>query len=380
MDQKNRKGPETVNKKIRVAIIFGGKSAEHEVSLQSAKNVIEAIDKKKYEVLSIGIDKEGQWYLGEPSRFFLNADDPKRIALNLNNAQRIALIPSGQAGNELVSLTNYQSLGHIDVVFPVLHGPYGEDGTIQGLLKLFNTPFVGAGVLGSAVGMDKDVMKRLLRDGGVPVPKFLVFHDSQLASIDFDDVTKQLGLPFFVKPANLGSSVGIHKVKERAHFTPALQDAFLYDTKILIEEYIHCREIECSVLGNEDPIASIPGEIIPQHEFYSYEAKYIDEHGAKLEIPANLAPELMQRFQALAIQTYRVLCCEGMARVDFFLRDNREIFVSEINTIPGFTKISMYPKLWEASGIPYSELIDRLIQLALKRFEKERKLKASFVI
>ncbi len=369
-----------MNRKIRVAVIFGGKSAEHEVSLQSAKNVIEAIDKEKYEVVLIGIDKEGQWYLGESSQFLLHADDPKRIALNRASAPKVALIPSAEAGNELISLTGNRSLGHIDVVFPVLHGPYGEDGTVQGLLKLFNTPFVGAGVLGSAVGMDKDVMKRLLRDAGVPVPKFLVFHHRELASIDFNEVAAQVGLPLFVKPANLGSSVGIHKVKEQAQFLPALQDAFQYDTKILIEQYIQGREIECSVLGNENPIASIPGEIIPQHEFYSYEAKYIDEHGAKLVIPAKLSSELIHQFQELAIKTYRVLCCEGMARVDFFLRNNREIFVSEINTIPGFTKISMYPKLWEASGIPYSELIDRLIQLALERFERDRKLKASFAL
>lgn len=369
-----------MNNKIRVAIIYGGKSAEHEVSLQSAKNVVEAIDKSKYEVILIGIDKDGQWYLGKPSQFLLHDDDPKRIALNRAGAPTVALVPGAQGGNELINLTDHRSLGHIDVAFPVLHGPYGEDGTVQGLLKLFNVPFVGASVLGSAVGMDKDVMKRLLRDARIPVPKFLVFHHSDRALIDFDRIVGQIGLPFFVKPANLGSSVGIHKVKGLAQFHSALEDAFQYDFKILIEEFIQCREIECSVLGNEEPIASIPGEIIPQHEFYSYEAKYLDDHGAKLEIPAKLSNELIQQFQELAKASYRALCCEGMARVDFFLRDNREIFVSEINTIPGFTKISMYPKLWEASGIPYRELIDRLIQLALSRSERERKLKVSYAM
>ncbi|UCE07413.1 MAG: D-alanine--D-alanine ligase [bacterium] len=365
-----------MNKKIRVGILFGGKSAEHEVSLQSAKNIVEAIDKNKYEVVLIGIDKQGQWYLNEASRFLLHAENPKLIALNKSN-EHVALVPKNNE-NQLVNLSNHQSLGPIDVVFPVLHGPFGEDGTVQGLLKLFNIPYVGAGVLGSAVGMDKDVMKRLLRDAGIPIPKFVVFNKDSIDEIDFAQVKNQLRLPFFVKPANLGSSVGIHKVKDESQFKPAIMDAFQYDTKILIEEFINGREIECSVLGNENPIVSIPGEIIPQHEFYSYEAKYIDEKGALLKIPAKLPFEIIKNIQHIALKAYKVLCCEGMARVDFFLRNDREIFVSEINTIPGFTKISMYPKLWEASGIPYKELIDRLIQLALQRFEREKKLKITY--
>jgi len=365
-----------VNKKIRVGILFGGKSAEHEVSLQSAKNIVEAIDKNKYDVVLIGIDKNGQWYLNEASRFLLHAENPKLIALN-QSSEHVALVANDNE-NQLVNLSSHQSLGPIDVVFPVLHGPFGEDGTIQGLLKLFNIPYVGAGVLGSAVGMDKDVMKRLLRDAGLPTPDFLVYHKESINEIDFEQVKDRLGLPFFLKPANLGSSVGIHKVKAESQFKPAIIDAFQYDVKILIEEFIKCREIECSVLGNENPIVSIPGEIIPQHEFYSYEAKYIDEKGALLKIPARLPAKITEQIQDLALRAFKVLCCEGMARVDFFLRDDNEIFVSEINTIPGFTKISMYPKLWEASGISYKELIDRLIQLALERFEKEKKLKISF--
>ena len=365
-----------MNKKIRVGILFGGKSAEHEVSLQSAKNIVEAIDKDKYEVVLIGIDKNGQWYLNEASRFLLHAENPRLIALNKSN-EHVALIPKNSE-NQLVNLSSHQSLGPIDVVFPILHGPFGEDGTIQGLLKLFNIPFVGAGVLGSAVGMDKDVMKRLLRDAGIPTPSFLVFHKAAAVEIEFDQVKQQLGLPFFVRPANLGSSVGIHKVKDESQFKQAIMDAFQYDTKILIEQFIKGREIECSVLGNENPIVSIPGEIIPQHEFYSYEAKYIDEKGAILEIPAKLSSEITKQIQDIALKTYKALCCEGMARVDFFLRNDKEIFVSEINTIPGFTKISMYPKLWEASGIPYKELVDRLIQLAMERFEREKKLKITF--
>jgi len=235
-------------------------------------------------------------------------------------------------------------------------------------------------VLGSAIGMDKDVMKRLLRDADLPIPKFLSFSAYQQKNITFNSIKNTLGIPCFVKPANMGSSVGIHKVKEEAQFLPAITDAFQYDHKILIEEYISGREIEVSVLGNEHPIASIPGEIIPQHEFYSYDAKYIDEKGAILKIPAELPENLSQKIRKLAILAYQVLCCEGMARVDFFLRNDKEIFISEINTIPGFTKISMYPKLWEASGIPYSELIDRLIGLALERAEREKNLKISVEI
>jgi len=221
-------------------------------------------------------------------------------------------------------------------------------------------------------------MKRLLRDAGIPTAKFLDFDQSSWDKIDFNEVKNQLGLPIFIKPANLGSSVGVNKVKDRNRFEDTVKEAFKYDNKILIEEYIEGREIECSVLGNDNPIASVPGEALPQHEFYSYEAKYIDENGAILEIPANLPAHIIHEIQSLAIKTFKVLCCEGMARVDFFLRDNKEVIVNELNTIPGFTKISMYPKLWEASGISYTELIDRLIQLALERFEREKKLETSF--
>ena len=279
----------------------------------------------------------------------------------------------------LVQLSGRQTAVAVDVIFPVLHGPFGEDGTVQGLFKLANVPFVGASVLGSAVGMDKDVMKRLLRDAGIRTARFVVLERSASAETEFEDLQHQLGLPFFIKPANLGSSVGIHKVKDKEQFVRAVEDAFRYDSKILIEEFVPGREIECSVLGNEKPMASLPGEIIPRHEFYSYEAKYMDENGAFLEIPAKLPADIIKEVQDIAIKAFKALCCEGMARVDFFLRDNREVVVNEINTIPGFTKISMYPKLWEASGISYADLIDRLIQLALERFEREKKLKTSFL-
>jgi D-alanine-D-alanine ligase len=365
-----------MKKKLRVAVLFGGKSAEHEISLLSAKNIVEAIDKKKYDVVLIGIDKKGKWYFNDDARLLEKADRPKTI--RFDRAQNaLALIPSDKT-KQWLRLSTRRADKPVDVVFPVLHGTFGEDGTVQGLLKMADIPFVGAGVLGSAVGMDKDVMKRLLRDAGVPIARFVTLRRAELKQLDFSEIERALGLPLFLKPANCGSSVGIHKVKDESQFAAAAKDAFRYDEKILLEEYIRGREIECSVLGNDDPVASLPGEIVTRHEFYSYEAKYLDEKGAALEIPAKLPAEIVKEIQQLAVKTFKALCCEGMARVDFFLRGDKEVIVNEINTIPGFTKISMYPKLWEASGIGYSELIDRLIQLALERFKREQKLKMSF--
>ena len=364
-------------KKIKVGILFGGKSAEHEVSLQSAKNVADAIDKGKYDIVLIGIDKNGKWHLNtDTSKFLLNSHNPKLIALNKENAKSVALIPQSNSFLSLEnSVINTSNTEKIDVIFPILHGPFGEDGTVQGLLKLAGVPFVGAGVLGSAVGMDKDVMKRLLRDAQIPIGKFLTAHEGE--KLSFKTVAKTLGLPFFVKPANMGSSVGVSKVSKQSQFTIAVKEAFAFDQKILLEENISGREIECSVLGNENPIASLPGEIIVHNEFYSYEAKYIDEHGASLAIPAKLSKAEIKKVQKLAIATFKTLSCEGLGRVDFFLKKNGEFIVNEINTIPGFTSVSMYPKLWEASGIPYTKLIDILIQLALERFEKEKRLKTT---
>ncbi len=325
-------------KKLRIGVLFGGKSAEHEVSIQSAQNVIAALDKKKYDVVPVKIAKDGAWDVAQ-------------------------LFPA---------------TGHkkpFDVVFPVLHGPFGEDGSVQGLLKLAGVAHVGAGVLGSAGGMDKDVMKRLLRDAGIPIGTFLVLHSYE--KISFAAAKKALGCPMFVKPANLGSSVGVSKVSNAKEFEQALADAFQYDTKILIEEAIVGREIECGVLGNDAPIASVPGEIIPHADFYSYDAKYIDEDGAALAIPAKLSTRETKAVQALAIKTFKVLECAGLARVDFFLKQNGEILVNEINTLPGFTDISMYPKLWEASGLSQPALLDRLIELALERFAREQTLKTT---
>ncbi len=360
------------NNKIKVGILFGGKSAEHEVSLQSAKNVAEAIDKNKYEVVLIGIDKTGKWLLNsDSSKFLLNSQDPKLIALNKQNTLSVSLSPESKG----FLSDGLNKNNKIDVIFPILHGPFGEDGTVQGLLKLAGIPFVGSGVLGSAVGMDKDIMKRLLRESGIPVANFMVFKNKD--EISYKKVVKNLGLPLFVKPANLGSSVGISKVSNEIEFKNAIKKAFQYDTKILIEESIIGREIECAVLGNDKPIASIPGEVILNTDFYSYETKYIDENGAMVNIPAKLSKSNIAKIQKLAIKTFEVLSCEGLGRVDMFIKDNGDILVNEINTIPGFTSISMYPKLWEASGISYTKLIDILIKLAIERFNKEQKLKTN---
>ena len=365
-----------MKEKIRVAIIFGGKSAEHEISIISAKNVIDAIDKDKYETIPIGIDKDGSWYLNEQSKFILESSNPKLAKINKAD-DKVALVPANNS-NELISISSNKNNGKIDAAFPLLHGTYGEDGSIQGLLRMANIPYVGADVLGSAVGMDKDVLKRLLREAKIPTPKFEVFDKSNIKNTSFDALSEKIGSPMFIKPANLGSSVGISKVNNEKEFKEAIDIAFEYDKKIICEEAIKGREIECAVLGNENPAASIPGEIIVKSEFYSYETKYLNGDAASLEIPAKLPEDIIKKIQEYAIKTFKVLCCEGMARADFFLRNDTEIFVNEINTIPGFTKISMYPKLWEASGIPYTELIDRLIQLAIERFNKEQKLKTSF--
>ena len=366
------------NKKIRLGVLFGGKSAEHEVSLISAKNVIEALDPQKYDIFLIGIDKTGEWRLRDGYAYLMNADNLKLIQLN-EAKDGLALVPKqDRKGFVSYSGNQLQESLQLDVVFPVLHGTYGEDGAVQGLLKLANIPFVGAGVLGSAIGMDKDVMKRLLRDAKIPTANFLTLHDYNRNRLTYEDVIKEIGLPCFVKPANLGSSVGISKVKNKSQFEAAIADAFLYDRKILVEEFVPGREIVCSVLGNEDPIVSLPGEIIPNHEFYSYEAKYLDKEGANYKTPVELPADIVEKVQQLAIDSYRTLCCEGMARVDFFLKESGDLVVNEINTIPGFTKISMYPKLWAASGLSYTKLLDRLIELAMERHEKESQLKTTF--
>lgn len=362
-----------MNGKSRIGILFGGRSAEHQVSLMTAKNVVDAVDKNKFDIVLIGIDKQGVWWLCDSSDFLINDSDPKKIELKHTNKQ-IALLPYPSV-QQMLNVTDNTYLEKIDVIFPLVHGPLGEDGTIQGLLKLTTIPFVGASVVGSAIGMDKDVMKRLLQNAGIPIADFMVLADTHTPT--YEEIIETIGLPFFIKPANLGSSIGITKVHDKDTFIKGLEKAFSYDKKIILEKTIEGREIELAVLGNDNPETSLAGEIVPSHEYYDYEAKYIDDHGATLQIPVSLPESVLKELQELAIKTFKSLSCEGMARVDFFLTKDNKIFVNEINTIPGFTKISMYPKLWEASGIPYQTLIEKLLMLAIERHTKEKTLNTS---
>ena len=361
--------------KIRVAILFGGRSAEHEVSLQSARNVIDAIDKDRFETVLIGIDRKGDWFLNENSMSLLHSDNPQLIALNQSNTA-VSLVPSNKTG-KLIHLNSPDSISSIDVVFPVLHGPFGEDGSVQGLAKLANVPCVGSDILGSAIGMDKDVSKRLLRDAGISVASHICIKRRDLSDELPRQIEQGFGYPVYVKPANMGSSVGVVKVSRAADLLAAIDIALQYDTKILIEESIVGREIECAVLGNDEPVVSIAGEIITSDGFYSYEKKYIDDEAAKLKIPAELTAGCLERLQETAFETFLALETRGMARVDMFLTADNRIYVNEINTIPGFTAISMYPKLWQETGIDYQHLISRLIDLAIEDFEEKKNLKTT---
>ncbi|NDD58655.1 MAG: D-alanine--D-alanine ligase [Chlamydiae bacterium] len=364
-----------MSKKIRVGILFGGKSSEHEISLLSAKNIFAALDKEKYEPVMIGIDKNGQWYIRDTNTFLSNPNDPKKICLH-GDKKAVSFLPALKE-SALCSFLDKKILPcQIDVAFPIVHGTNGEDGSLQGMLKLWGIPFVGADILGSAVGMDKDVMKRLLRDAGISIGKFLAFNIHQRNDICFDSVINKLGLPIFVKPANNGSSIGVSKVNNLEEFHSALNLAFRYDIKILIEEFIPGREIECSVMGNESPIVSVPGEVIPSDDFHSWDAKYIDQK-TTFHIPANLSDSQVIQVQNIAKQTYQILCCEGMARVDFFFTQDGQFLVNEINTLPGFTSTSAFPRLWMASGIQYTELVDKLIEYAIDRHKKLNKLATS---
>jgi D-alanine-D-alanine ligase len=400
-----------VMKKIRVGILFGGRSGEHEVSLLSAASVFTAIDKSKYEVVPIGITKEGRWLTaadaerllqGKPLEHearHLRAGDPEATpsAAVLANGEAVVVPPEPQKqGGALAPFQTEAAVSalarraadraiNVDVIFPVLHGTFGEDGTIQGLLELADLPYVGAGVLGSAAGMDKDIMKSLFRAAGLPIVK----HVTVLRS-DWEAepqkvhklVKSRLKYPVFVKPANLGSSVGISKAHDRKELGPAIEEAAKFDRKIVIEQGVggkkqKAREIECSVLGNDKPEASLPGEVVPGKEFYDYAAKYLDE-GSELIIPAKLSKGETKKVQQLAISAFKAVDCSGLARVDFLMEPGspsktRKIYINEINTMPGFTAISMYPKLWAASGLSYPELIERLIQLGIERHQEKKK-------
>jgi len=390
-------------KKLRVGILFGGRSGEHEVSLLSAASVVNAIDKKKYEVVPVGITKDGRWVTaGDAERLLagkaheegkhLRAGDPETTpGAAVLAAGESVVVPPEPAHRGGASLAPFQTDAvlrrasdraiNVDVIFPVLHGTFGEDGTIQGLLELADIPYVGAGVLGSAAGMDKDVMKSLFIAAGLPIVKHVT-----ILRGDWDEnpkkteklVESKVKYPMFVKPANLGSSVGISKAHNRRELGPAIYEAAKFDRKIVIEQGVggakqKAREIECSVLGNDKPAASVPGEIVPGKEFYDYTAKYLDE-GSELIIPAKLTKAETKKVQELAVMAFRAVDCSGLARVDFLMDPKtRKLYVNEINTMPGFTAISMYPKLWAASGVGYAELIDRLIQLGLERHADKKK-------
>jgi D-alanine-D-alanine ligase len=370
-------------KKIRVGIIFGGRSGEHEVSLASAQSVMNAIDKEKYEVVPIGITKAGQWIAsGDPMKALKAGDaQASHPAALLGDPSHRGLMRL-QDTEQAIEATR---LTELDVVFPVLHGPYGEDGTVQGLLELAGIPYVGAGVIGSALGLDKAVFKDVMRAHGFPIVGQVLLKrkawDADPEGV-MDRVEGALDYPVFTKPANLGSSVGISKCDNRAELATGLAEAAKYDRKLIVERGVPAaREIEVSVLGNDDPIASVPGEVIPSREFYSYEAKYFDEgeDASELLIPAPLSPEMSEQIRELAVGVYQAIDCAGMARVDFLLSgETGELYVSEVNTIPGFTSISMYPKLWEATGISYPELIDRLIELAVERYEDKDRSETSY--
>ena len=385
-------------KKLRVGVIYGGRSGEHEVSVASAASIIKHLDRSRYEPVPIRIEKDGRWTLADKAPASISAAevieharlDAARPVRPGREAHLVAhpgedtvlAIERRPASSDLDPTGSATVTGvGLDVVFPVLHGPFGEDGTVQGLLELANVPYVGAGVLGSAVGMDKAVMKTLFIANQLPVGPYLVvirpeWNDNRDAVTA--RVSRDLGYPVFVKPANLGSSVGISKAKSASDLAVAIEVALQFDRKVVIEAGVpNAREIECAVLGNDQPEASVPGEIIPSREFYDYEAKYLDG-ASKDVIPADLTEEQVRDVQRLAIAAFRAVECAGMARVDFFIdRDNGRIYLNEVNTIPGFTTISMYPKMWEASGLPYSALVDRLIALALERHAEKQQLRTS---
>jgi len=351
--------------KTKVAILYGGRSVEHGVSINSARNIFEFIDKNKFEPYPIGISKKGVWYLTTLVDKEMEKGSPLTLQLN--------------PGKPAFQTAEGKTLS-FDVVFPVLHGTDGEDGSIQGLLKAMELPMVGTGVLGSAMSMSKLVTKRLLKEAGIPVTKFKSVHFNQKDSLRFPECEAEFGLPFMVKAASLGSSVGISKVKNEADFIAAVEDAFRYDDSILIEQYVKGREIECAILGNYPPQASLPGEIIinPKYEFYTFDAKYVDGEAVKIEVPANLEPAVAEKIRDLSVKTYQALHCEDFSRIDLFLSEDGHIFINEINTIPGFTNSSMYPMMWKDRGVSFTDLISKLVALCLERFERSKRIEREF--
>jgi len=363
--------------KKRVVIICGGKSGEHEVSLRSAYYVFSNLDKKKYQLAVLAIDKSGRWFF---SRRFEDLVDTRGLLWKLRpNLEEVAVLKAKNYG-KIFSLKKKKELARGDIFFPLIHGSYGEDGCLQGFLELLDVPYVGVNVIGSAIGMDKEVTKKLLKIQKIPVTEFVVIKKSDLPKSQEQKIQlaiKKFHFPLFIKPASLGSSVGVSKVFSKKELKKAAQEAFQYDDRIMIEKFVKGREIECSVLGNDNPQASLPGEIKPK-TFYSYKAKYLDDKEAKLLAPAPLSKKQISKVQKLSIEVFKALGLQGMARIDFFLKPNGQLVVSEANTIPGFTQISMYPKLWQISGLSYSKLLDKLMELAIESYNRKKRLKRSY--
>src|SRR3989442_9253134 len=369
-------------KKLRVGLIFGGRSGEHEVSLASATSVMANLDSDKYEVVPIGITKGGTWLLGtEPARLL---ETEQSVSADTGTGETTAVTLTGDPGlRRLIPVQGSEQLednGALDVILPVLHGTYGEDGALQGLLEMANVPYVGCGVLGSALGMDKEKMKMVFSSIGLPIVDYLVYRRNEWersAETIMDAIEQHLNYPCFVKPVNLGSSVGVNKAHDRGELEHAIDVAAEYDRKIIIERGINCRELECAVLGNDEPLASVVGEVIASNEFYDYNAKYIDNKSRTI-IPAEISQPIAEELRRQAITVIVYLDLSGLARVDFFLdKDTQQVYINEVNTMPGFTKISMYPKLWEASGLSYSQLLDRLIELAIERYDDKQRNRTS---
>lgn len=352
--------------KTTVAVIFGGKSAEHEVSLKSATNIYNAVDNLLFETILLGVDQDGNWRFNADYDN-VNIDLPKQDYFK--NASFVYL-KKAKGKVEIVDLNSNLVLSSFQVAFPIIHGTFGEDGTLQGILKSLEIAFVGPDVLGSAIGMDKEVAKRLLRDANIPIAAFFTLYRHIPNEFSFEEITEKLGLPIFVKPANAGSSVGVSKVTDHTEFWLALATAFLHDKKVLVEEAVFGKEVECAVLGNEAVSASVLGEIISGTNFYSYEEKYTNLDGVQTKIPADIDPVVADKIRETAVHAFKVLYCEGMSRIDFFLRADNTFVLNEINTLPGFTGTSMYPKLWENSGIPYRDLLTQLITLAMNRHSR----------
>lgn len=352
-----------MNQKIHIALLCGGQSAEHEISILSAQNILAGLNKEKYSPIVMYLSQQGSWYWVDPA----NGD------FETQKQKRLILVP-GENGQPFALENDPKQRIKVDCVIPMLHGTCGEDGSVQGLLDVLKLPYVGSDVLGSAICMQKHITKRLLRFAGLPTPDWLLIDETQADRLSYQELKQQFGEIFFVKPAALGSSVGISKVYNEKDYQVAIRNAFQYDSQLIIERYVDGREIECSVLGNDEPVASLPGEFITKHDFYSYEAKYQDPNSLEFITPAELPESTVKIIQELAVEAFKVLQCRGMARIDFFLTKEQEVFINEVNTIPGFTNYSMYPMNWKVSGFSYEDLLEDLIELAIDRHRRESSL------